>query len=367
MINLAFFLPDLGGGGAEKVFTNLINYIYNNKKNIKIILFVNSFSGPNIKNIPPNIKIIEFANKNIIFSFIKLSIELKKNNIDYLISTVRGANIAAALSTFLYKKNLWILREANTFTNPNHKQSFKDKIINLFCFTLYNRADYIIANSPDTKKDLINNCFNLKEKEITILPNPVMPLQSYSKKIIISEKNNKIISVGRLVPQKNFTQLIKAISFLVRDDKSITLDIFGEGHLKDELENLISSLNCESNIKIYPYVENITEYYSNYNLFISNSKWEGFGNVLVEAMGAGIPIVSTDCPGGPQYIFPTDSNMISLVSINSSDKELSLAIKKSLLLPYTKEDAYHLIEHAKEFSLENICQKYLNYILNLKR
>ncbi|EMJ7521485.1 glycosyltransferase [Providencia rettgeri] len=369
MINLAFFLPDLGGGGAEKVITNLMRYINENDKKINIILFVNKISGPNIKKIPNEIKLIELSSYNIIFSFIKLSSYIKNLNIHYLISTVRGANIAAALSTFIYKKHIWILREANTFTNPNHKKNFKEKIINFFCYITYNRADYIIANSPDTKNDLIRNCFNLKKIDIKVLPNPVMLLSQYRKKVCLKKTSKKLIAVGRLVPQKNFHQLIMAISNLINKGESISLDIYGEGYLNSELKKLIAKLKCQNSIKILPYNENIIECYPEYDLFVSNSKWEGFGNVLVEAMGAGLPVISTNCPGGPQYIFPDDSKMISLVPLDCSIDELSLAIQHALLnrSNYTENDIYNLIQHAKKFSVEVICQQYLDYILNLNK
>ena len=142
MIKIGVFVPDLGGGGAEKVMSNFLNYIDQEYgHNVKAYLIVNEFKGPNCNKIPNNVDIIELNCSNIILSFYSLSKIIKEIGIDFLFSTVRGANISVALSRFLFNDYIWVLREANTFSNPNYTQTFKERVINALCYLLYHKSE----------------------------------------------------------------------------------------------------------------------------------------------------------------------------------------------------------------------------------
>lgn len=110
-----------------------------------------------------------------------------------------------------------------------------------------------------------------------------------------------IIAVGRLYLQKDYSTLIRALTEL-RKQRPSHLLILGEGNERESLERLIHDLNLEEDVVLAGFVNNPLAYMNRASLFVLSSKSEGFGNVLVEAMACGTPVVSTDCPSGPTEI-----------------------------------------------------------------
>jgi len=110
-----------------------------------------------------------------------------------------------------------------------------------------------------------------------------------------------ILSVGRLVPQKDYPTLIRAFELLRRRRKARLL-ILGEDRLRPDLERMITKLHLNDCIQMPGFVANPWSYMACASVFVLSSAHEGFGNVLVEAMACGTPVVSTDCPSGPAEI-----------------------------------------------------------------
>ena len=111
----------------------------------------------------------------------------------------------------------------------------------------------------------------------------------------------KILAVGRLKPQKNFGMLLDAFKKVV-EKTDARLVILGTGQLQHELEIRVGQLSLEEQAFLGGHVDDTAAWYETADLFVLSSDYEGFGNVLVEALAAGLPIVSTDCPSGPAEI-----------------------------------------------------------------
>ncbi len=110
-----------------------------------------------------------------------------------------------------------------------------------------------------------------------------------------------ILAAGRLEKQKDYPTLIRAAGILNKR-KPVRLLIFGEGSERQPLEDLISQLGLQSFVSMPGYTDNVYACMSQASVFVLSSAWEGFPSVLVEAMACGIPVVSTDCPSGPDEI-----------------------------------------------------------------
>lgn len=110
-----------------------------------------------------------------------------------------------------------------------------------------------------------------------------------------------IISIGRLTRQKDYPMLLRAFA-LLRRSRPARLLILGEGEERAALSRLTAELNIASDCAMPGFVPNPYAYLARANLFVLTSLWEGFGNVLAEALALGVPAVSTDCPSGPAEI-----------------------------------------------------------------
>lgn len=109
--------------------------------------------------------------------------------------------------------------------------------------------------------------------------------------------SKRFLAVGRFAHKhKGFDLLIEAFHLFAQKNKEWNLDIVGEGVEKELYHSLIKKYQLEDRITIHPFTNNIQEYYSNAQIYVLSSRWEGFGLVLVEAMAHGLPVISSDLP-----------------------------------------------------------------------
>jgi len=133
-----------------------------------------------------------------------------------------------------------------------------------------------------------------------VIPNPVT---EYPKAIDVKKTcHNRIIAVGRLNHQKGFNKLIDAFSLISDKHPQWRIDIFGQGELEGELNNQIVNNNLQDRIRIHQPTKDIYKEYLQSDFYVLSSNFEGFGLVLIEAMSCGLPVVSFDCPYGPNEI-----------------------------------------------------------------
>lgn len=174
-------------------------------------------------------------------------------------------------------------------------KSFTDRLL----YVLYSplkairRADLLIAL---TEHDA--SCWRRKRiKNVQVLPNPVT---YYADSVNdVTKKEYRIIAVGRLASQKRFDRLIEAFSLISNRYPEWYIDIYGEGELRETLENLITVKALTGRVNLLNFVQDIYTEYKRSQFTVLSSDYEGFGLVIIEAMACGIPVVSTDCPFGP--------------------------------------------------------------------
>ena len=152
------------------------------------------------------------------------------------------------------------------------------------------------------------NYFNKSvQKRSTIIPNPVfVKADDYP---IVEERRKSIVTVGRLHPQKNQKLLIDAFALIADKIPEYSLEIYGAGELKDELQRQIDELRLTDRVFLKGTSKQIHKLIYDAALFVLSSDYEGLPNTLLEAMALGIPSISTDCkPGGAREIIENGVN-----------------------------------------------------------
>ena len=136
---------------------------------------------------------------------------------------------------------------------------------------------------------------------------------------ILLPTGKNIAAMGRLTTQKGFDMLIEVFAKLLCYHNDWNLVIMGEGVLKDELKSITRELNIERSVVFAGRVENPFSILSRCDLFVLSSRFEGFPNALLEAMACGLPVVSFDCPTGPNMIIQHEINGL-LIPPEDKDK-----------------------------------------------
>ena len=224
----------------------------------------------------------------------------------------------------------------------------------------YSLATKVVAVSKGVKKDL-KYLGRLSSKKISVIYNPaakgVLALDYTDKenKIVKDDRYDyTIISIGSLERQKGFNDLIKAFS-LMCNKLNARLVILGEGSERKSLERLVKSLRVNDRVSMPGFVKDPYPWIFASDLFVLSSRWEGFGNVIVEALECGIRVVSTNCKSGPAEIL--DNGRYGILTPVGDIELLSLAMQTSLL---SECDPQILIDRSKDFLIEEISIQYLD-------
>jgi glycosyltransferase involved in cell wall biosynthesis len=320
MIKIAFLINSLSHGGAERIIGNISCGLDNSFN--KFILFINKSSIIDYKYSGVELYLNNFSNNSHIYKFINLLTRIfslnkiiKNENFDIVLSFLEYPNLLNIISTRKGKK---IISVRN---NMSYKYSLHKGIWWYFAIKfLYKRSDLIIAISEGVKNDLSMN-FDIPMKKIKVIYNPC-DIESIKSLINDNVEENLldifssfqvIITCGRLHEQKGTWHLLRAFSYAKKMNNNLKLFILGQGHLMSYLEKLTYDLNLTNDVYFLGFKKNPFKYFAKSKLFVLTSIYEGFGNVLLEAMASGIPIISTDCNFGPREIIaPNEINASSV-------------------------------------------------------
>lgn len=227
---------------------------------------------------------------------------------------------------------------------------------------LYIQAQHIIAVSKGSARDL-ELTLKLPVQSVKTIYNPIVDDELFERareKVdhpwFIEKKVPIIISVGRLREQKDYKTLIHSFH-LIRLEKPAKLIILGEGDMRGELEELVRKYGLINDVWMPGFVANPFSYISKSDLFVMSSQWEGFGNVLVEALACGCPVVSTDCPHGPYEIL--SGGKYGILTDPGDYNACARAIKQAL---NGAVDKMLLVSRASDFTIKIATEKYLELL-----
>jgi len=320
MKTVNFIIASLSTGGAEKVVANLSKELVN-RYNVNIILFGSNSSEDYSTN--GNIIYLDKINTRLnpiykIFAFFLRINKLRKikKKSDISISFIEYPNFINVLSRVKGHKTVLSVRNHMTM---KHSKGLKSMIWKWTIRRYYRNADKIVSCSKEIEYDLIKN-YHIPSPLITVIYNgyPINEIRKMSTETLDVKEQEifdkpVIISIGRLSYHKGFTKLIKAFHLLKKDYNDFQLVILGKGEMLDELNTLITDLHLNDSVHILGFKKNPYTYIAKSKVFVLNSSYEGFPNVLLEAMICGLPVISSDCLSGPREIIaPSKLNEITL-------------------------------------------------------
>ena len=358
--HVAFYLRMLSGGGAERVFINLIRGFID--LGIKVDLVLNIAEGAYLSQVPSLARIIELKTPNLLKGLPRLTKYLKEEKPDTLISALHFNNeIAIWAKRLAGTRTRVIVSEHNTLSVRSKHQTDREKWAPLFARFFYPWADEIVTVSHGAAADL-SQVTGLPLSRIKVIYNPVITpeLWEQAKEPVehtwfADGEPPVILAVGRLHEQKDYPTLIRAFA-RVRQSQTCRLMILGTGPDRQKLQSLIKELDWESDVLLCGFKANPYAYMSKASMLVLSSKWEGLPTVLIEALAIGIPVIATDCQSGPNEILDNGryGDLVPVGDINIMAEKILEILSGN----YKSVDPTWL----HQFSLEKPIQKYIELL-----
>lgn len=357
-IKILFVMTSFGAGGAEKVCISLANKLIENKNfDISIVYFQDVTTLKSSLDTAVNTKLLECS--RLIYSIPKLYSYLKKNSPDYIFANIWPITSISIFCNLLNNNNAHVITVEHSILQEDLKdKSYIFKIFaNCSIRYLYPFAKDNLAVSEASKNDLQKR----SNTNVKVIYNPVEePKGKYPRPNDFREwfesEGLKMVSIGTLKKQKNFLLQIEACKELKNLGFKFTHLIIGEGPERKNLQKLIDEYSLNQEVFLIGFQSNPYVFLQHANLFVLTSDFEAFGNVIVEALHAGLRIIAKNDNSGVGEILKY-GKYGKLFYGNDPKKLSSLIIEESKGTP--KEN---LKKRALDFSPNQIIKKYLGLI-----
>ena len=363
-ICIDILLPDLRGGGAERVCLNLANEFASRGLAVRMVLM--RAEGGLLPLLDTRVEVVNLGAARVRNAVWPLARHLRHARPAALLANMWPLTFVAVLARVLARVECRVVAVEHTTWSATPLLASRHAALafNASMRWLQPRADALLAVSRGAADDL-EQFVGLPQGSVQAQYNPIVVSAPHPAPDTFPERetawwhgsHHRLLAVGTLTAVKDFPTLLRAFARL-REQTNARLLILGEGEERAALESLIQTLGLADAVNLQGFVVHPAPYYARADLFVLSSTHEGFGNVIVEALDHGVPVVSTDCPNGPREIL-YDGKYGTLVPVGNVDA-LAQAMLASLDPPH---DHAALKARARDFSVDTIADQYLDHLL----
>jgi GalNAc-alpha-(1->4)-GalNAc-alpha-(1->3)-diNAcBac-PP-undecaprenol alpha-1,4-N-acetyl-D-galactosaminyltransferase len=323
-MKIILLVSSLGAGGAERVATTLCNAWATRGDQVTL---VPTFSGGGecFYELSPDVRLVYLADMvprrkrsfvNQIARLKALRRFLTAERPDVIVSFLSNVNVAVIIASAGLGIPVVVCERTDPFICPT------PLMLKIARRLTYPFADSLVVQTKAVANRLVAANWNLRK--VQVIPNPI-PQQLLDMQMRSNGAGERrlLLAVGRLGEEKQFSMLIKVFSRLAQQHTNWALRIVGEGPLRVALQQQIIDLDLGDRVELPGRTVNISDELDRADAFVLTSRFEGFPNVLLEAMAVGLPCATFDCPSGP--------------------REMSMEGKAAILVPLNDE---HALGHA---------------------
>ncbi len=356
--SLAVYLPGLAGGGAERAQVNLAPAFV--ERGVDVTFVLHQATGENLARVPRQAQVVSLEAGRTLGALPKLAAYLRRTRPDILISNLGHNNVLALWANKLAGEvaQVVICQQSVMTQERDEAGTWQHRALPHLYRLFSHWAARVIPVSQGVAQDLISFA-GVQPQRVSVIENPVVfaavdeSNASVPHPWLRAKEHPLFVAAGRLVPTKDFGSLLRAFARL--DTKlAARLMILGEGPLRGELEALASTLGVSDRVAFVGFAADPYPYFRAADALVLTSRHEGFGNVLIEAMACGTPVVSTDCPVGPAEIL-CGGRFGALVPLDDLPA-LTRAMQDVLR---ARPDAAALRARARDFHVDAIAERYL--------
>lgn len=356
--SLAIYMPDLSGGGLERLQLDLTPLFI--AAGLEVTFLLGTARGALLTQVPAEARVVPLNAARQLRALLPIVRYLRRARPAILVVHTEHAAIICLWARVIARSSTRVIVcQHNTASAQSQRARWQFRIL-LVLFRLFlGWADRIVAVSAGVADDLVASCGVARER-IAVIYNGVVG-SDFARKCAAPAAHPwfgagvpVIVAAGRLVEQKDFATLITAFAAVARE-RDVRLVLLGEGPLRASLTELAHSLGIAERIDMPGFHANPLPYLREAALVVLSSRFEGFGMVLAEALACGTPVVSTDCPHGPAEIL--DHGRYGRLAPVGDPAALAQAILATLNAPPLRET---LASRGQTFSIRASAAHYLD-------
>jgi glycosyltransferase involved in cell wall biosynthesis len=302
--HVVLYIPDLSAGGAERAALNLLEALP--CPGLRVTLLLNRRSGPLAAALSQGAEVVSLDAHRTLAALPRLVAFLRRERPDVLISYLEFNNIIAIWANRLAGRPTKIIASHHSMMATPGLRNWKHRLAPLLYRLALGSASHVVAVSEGIGSEL-SRAFHGR-LALSVIGNPIVTPRyrelagaPLDHPWFADNEPPVILGVGRFTEEKNFAFLVDAFAALARTSPA-RLVLLGGGPLREALVNQIAGYGLEQRAIVLPVDPNPWRYMARAKVLVLTSLLEGFGNVLVEAMATGTPVVSVDCPDGPAEI-----------------------------------------------------------------
>lgn len=361
--DVAVLVPDLSGGGAERVAVLLANAFA--RRGLITHLVCGVLRGSFQQDVMPDVCLVGLSRRRFRWVLPRLVSYLRRERPAVLLSLLTQANGVAILARrlALWRGRLVVSERSNLSSATQTAQVWWVRLLPWLVRRLYPSADHVVAVSEGVRSYLTQE-IGLQSDLVSVIGNPI-PVSAI-RRSAVTEPNHPwfsspgapiVVAIGRLHAEKDLATLISAVA-LLRERREVRLVVFGEGPERRALEGLIARLGIEDHVSLPGFTRNVHACLARAQVLALSSRSEGFPNVLLEALALGVPVVSTDCASGPAEVL--DGGRFGRLVPVGDAPALADAIEVTLETP---PDPTGLRQRAEVWDVEYVVDRYLDVLL----
>jgi glycosyltransferase involved in cell wall biosynthesis len=358
--HLAFFLPSLSGGGAERVMLDVAREAAKHVARVDLVLV--KHSGAYAQEDPGQVNIIDLHASRSLVSVPRLAGYLRRERPQAIISAMPHANITVLVAARLIRNPAQVIISEHSMMSRHKNAGPKIKMMLRAARLLYPRSDRAIACSKQALNTMVQFT-GLPSARAKVIHNPIDLERIHDlrdrapRHAWLSDKVTPVIvTAGRLVVEKDQETLVRALAAMNRTESRLV--IFGEGPLRAQLEALRDDLGLQNRVDMPGFVANPYAEIARADVLALPSKSEGFANVVIEALACNTPVVATCGTGGIADSLD-DGRTVRLVNIGD-EIAMASALDTCIASPLT-DGAMQAI--AGRFSLTRGWKEYRDVVL----
>lgn len=302
--HILLLIPSLKGGGAERVMVTLLKHLDRSRFRLTLAV-VDMHNAVYRDEIPSDIEVIDLGARRVRYALPKIISLVWKRRLAVVFSTLWHLNLALALIRPLLPRAVRIIARESTLVSQNINANPMPGVWKRLYRLFYRQLDLVVCQSRAMQHDLIEQ-FGLPLRKSLVINNPVdieriatlvlAPVEAFPT----SKCSIVLIGAGRMSSEKGFDLLIEAVALL--GNPNIRLILLGEGRLLNDLKALALARCIADQVLFAGFQSNPYAWLVRADAFVLSSRYEGFPNVVLEALACGTPVISTPAPGGTQEI-----------------------------------------------------------------